>query len=665
MTSLTSVLSVAGPRFDYGGKPFETSAWTASTVVTNATAEAVEEVGTWTAPDGRLALTVTARRFREYPVVETVPVLSCVSTGATDIVRNFRSAQIVCTHRDGERAIRLRRTTGSTSRKSDFARREFTFVGRSSTYRREMGEASGYCSNEWLPWFGIDLSDEDGYEFAIGWAGNWSAEAEYAKGDFTFEAGFRGAIFRLRPGETFRMPSALVYLRQGESVADMRVRLRRFMIACKSPRDAKGRVIPPALPWTLSGGNRSDGEALKQLAYLRRHRADMPVDTIWMDAGWYGEPHDPGGGNCGQSWWRECGDWRVNTVPHPDGNLRRIADAAHALGCRFLVWFEPERTGKRHFPDRDAHPDWYWPKTATNAVFRFDLPEARAWMTRKILSLMDENGIDIYRQDSNLGGRLAKAWREIDAADGPGDRQGVAEIRHVNGVWAHYDAIRRARPDVFVENCASGGRRLDYETMSRCHAYCRDDAQMWRSGGATLSQNITRAASAYLPFTGGETFLCRQGFTDYLMLSFMSAGTVFTPIDFDVPMDDSKPERTAYLVKHVKIADRMRPLYYRGDFHELVGNDASLDLDADWCGWQVHVPAENKGFFVVFRRPKNRAPEKMALELKGLEEGRAYLLENGDGERRALSGAEMRRFDVELKPGECALWFYETGRSCP
>ena len=656
--SLSAILSAMGPRFDYGGKPFDAAEWTASPVVTNETDAAVEYAGTWVSPDGRLELAVTARVFRGFPVVETVPVLTCVSTGATEIVRNFRAAEIACTHRDGERGFRLRRTAGSNSRKSDFCRHEHLFTGRSSTSRFSMFEGTGYCSNEWLPWFGVDFADDQGYELALGWAGNWSAVAAYEKGEFVLGTGLRDANFRMRPGESFRLPSALVYLRRDETLEAMRVRLHRFMVSCKSPRDSKGEVIFSALPWTLSGGNRSDAVALRQLDYLRRHRADMPVDTVWMDAGWYGAPHEPGGGNCGSTWWRECGDWRVNTVPHPDGNLRKIADAAHALGCRFLVWFEPERAGKLHFPDRDAHPDWYWPKDATNAVFRFDIPEAREWMTRKVIGLMDENGIDIYRQDSNLGYKLGKAWHEIDAADGKGDRKGVAEIRHVNGVWAHFDAIRAARPDVFVENCASGGRRLDYETMSRCHAYCRDDAQMWRTGGATLSQNITLNATPYLPFTGGETFVCRHGHTDYLMLSFMSAGTVFTPLDFDVPMDDSKPERTAYLVKHMKIADRMRDYYYRGDFHELIGTEGSLDLDADWCGWQVGIPGENQGFFIVFRRPQNKAPELRTVALRGVDPARTYALENADGEKREVRGADLRNFEVALKPGEAALWFY-------
>ena len=100
----------------------------------------------------------------------------------------------------------------------------------------------------------------------------------------------------------------------GSTLEAMRVRLHRFMMERKSPRDSKGEVIFPALPWTLSGGNRSDAVALRQLDYLKRHRADMPVDTVWMDAGWYGAPHEPGGGNCGSTWWRECGDWRDTRV---------------------------------------------------------------------------------------------------------------------------------------------------------------------------------------------------------------------------------------------------------------------------------------------------------------------------------------------------------------
>lgn len=79
-------------------------------------------------------------------------------------------------------------------------------------------------------------------------------------------------------------------------------------------------------------------------------------------------------------------------------------------------------------------------------------PEARRWLTEHIDKLLTEQGIDLYRQDFNMD-PLA-FWR---AADAP-DRQGITEIKHVTGLLAYWDELRRRHPNMLIDTCASGGR---------------------------------------------------------------------------------------------------------------------------------------------------------------------------------------------------------------
>ena len=44
---------------------------------------------------------------------------------------------------------------------------------------------------------------------------------------------------------------------------------------------------------------------------------------------------------------------------------------------------------------------------------------------------------------------------------------GMAEIRYVEGHYRMWDEIRAAYPQLAIDNCASGGRRIDLETASR------------------------------------------------------------------------------------------------------------------------------------------------------------------------------------------------------
>ena len=67
-------------------------------------------------------------------------------------------------------------------------------------------------------------------------------------------------------------------------------------------------------------------------------------------------------------------------------------------------------------------------------------------------------------------------WRGMDAAD----RVGIAEAKHITGLYKFLDDMRARFPDILQENCASGGRRIDLEMISRAHTYCRSDYYIGR-----------------------------------------------------------------------------------------------------------------------------------------------------------------------------------------
>jgi alpha-galactosidase len=43
----------------------------------------------------------------------------------------------------------------------------------------------------------------------------------------------------------------------------------------------------------------------------------------------------------------------------------------------------------------------------------------------------------------------------------------MGEIRYVEGLYRMWDDLRKTHPRLFMDNCASGGRRIDLETCSR------------------------------------------------------------------------------------------------------------------------------------------------------------------------------------------------------
>ena len=70
-------------------------------------------------------------------------------------------------------------------------------------------------------------------------------------------------------------------------------------------------------------------------------------------------------------------------------------------------------------------------------------------------------GFRVYRQDFNLD--PLPHWQHADAPD----RQGITEIKYLEGLHAYWERIQTTWPDARLEGCASGGRRIDLETIDR------------------------------------------------------------------------------------------------------------------------------------------------------------------------------------------------------
>ena len=83
--------------------------------------------------------------------------------------------------------------------------------------------------------------------------------------------------------------------------------------------------------------------------------------------------------------------------PH---GVRAVSDVAHAHGLKLILWMEPERV----HPGTDLyknHPEWLLGKDGSDKLFNLGNPVAWAWMVDHVDHLINEQGIDLYRQDFN------------------------------------------------------------------------------------------------------------------------------------------------------------------------------------------------------------------------------------------------------------------------
>ena len=642
--------------FTYGGKDVAGIATQGRTVADDARrAKIVHE---WTSPDGRLLLRSTETVYKKFPVREYLPELACLGDQPTEIVDGFKSVSL---SRAANGPV-LRALRGTVCSDKDFE--PVTVAFDAKTPSCSLVATEGRSSAQWMPWMGVDFPEGDGVEIAVGWSGAWRADASFTNGTFALSAGMVKTHFRLLPGETIRQPSVLVFTRKaGISPMAMQTLIHRFMLDEKCPRDAQGRLIKPILPITAGGGNKTAAMMRKIIDWSVANK--MPFDCFWVDAGWNGPAHMPDLiSNCGNMWWKFVGDWRFNPTVHPDGNLAKVSGYAHAAGMRMLLWVEPERCVCEPPPPLfKEHRDWLLPakdeqigtnKTRLNV--NLGNPAAREWVTETVSSLVRDNKLDIYRQDFNMN--TLPLWQANDAPD----RQGITEAKYVAGLYRFWDTLRERFPHLIIENCASGGRRLDFEAVSRSHSYCRTDYAIGHRNGPLQVldvQNITLNTLAYQPFQGSETTPALF-FDDYGFFSSVCAGSVFTPSDWNagIVKNDFTPEQTAWFKKVFTAADRVRP-FFEGDFYPLTDlRAANSQGERAWCAYQMHRPDLDAGFVLCFRRID--APSHLfSATLGGIDPAARYTVETYGAATEQVDGRALASFAADLKsPRSFKLVFY-------
>jgi len=243
----------------------------------------------------------------------------------------------------------------------------------------------------------------------------------------------------------------------------------------------------------------------------------------------------------------------------------------------------------------------------------FDLtnPEALRWFCKYFGDIIERNGIDYYRQDFNI--RPEPFWK---LKDEPG-RIGMTEIRYIEGLYTYWDYLLNRFPNLLIDNCASGGRRLDLETVSRSAPLWRTDYQYGEPNGY---QCHTYGLNFYLPLSGTGI----NKLDPYSLRSSLGSAVVLNwkLTNADVSILDMQ--------KYVAEFKALRPYYYE-DYYPLTGA-GDLTGDDIWLAYQLNRPSDQSGIVVAFRRKDCRA-ETLTVKLRGLESEVTYTVVNADDQR--------------------------------
>ncbi len=595
----------------------------------------------------RAALTV----FEDFPAVEWVIHFKNAGRADTPILEDIQALDATLRCVDGDPIIHYAR--GATCSINDFMPMT-RILGPRGRLRLEPG--GGRSSSQFLPFFNLEGKGE-GVVVAIGWSGEWAATFHHPESDdlFRAQAGMALSHLRLHPGEEIRSPKILTLFWQGERRRGNNL-LRRFILAHHRPApDGKPLVTP------ITNHNWGGTPAADHLENIRQIIAhDLPVEYYWIDAEWFGNG----------PWWKNPGNWEVKKDLYPQG-FKPISDLLHSSGRKLLLWFEPERVcegtpwytehsawllevpkEKRVYRGFDGKGDWDVPMSdprwvpnessrnqiqENDKLFNLGIPEARRFLTDFISAKIEEFGLDCFRNDANIA--PLEFWR---AADGP-DRQGITEIRWVEGFYAFWDELLRRHPHLIIDDCASGGRRIDLETIGRSTALSRTDfvlnmlANQCHSYGLLewVPLNTTSAGN----LSNHNEYPIRSSMTSGLSFGLFSSG--------DVPQP--KVDRSRFPFAAVKRSlEKYRSIqkYFYGDYYPLTEYTQANDA---WMAYQLDLPEEGEGLVVVLKRPESQFTQA-AFRLQALRRDVSYKITNLDtGEVRSLAGGELMAGGLEAR----------------
>ncbi len=296
----------------------------------------------------------------------------------------------------------------------------------------------------------------------------------------------------LKPGESFETVPVAVGVGCGDFDSDMGVLTSyRRLIRRPNKDDENLPVIFNDYMNCLFG----DPTVERELPMIEE-AARSGCEYYVIDAGWYADG----------PWWDGVGEWKESRQRFPEG-IRVLTDYIRSKGMIPGLWLELEVMGIR-CPIADEVPDdWFFVRHGKRVFDRsryqldFRNPQVQEYAQRIIRRLVEEYGAGYIKMDYNIEPGFGT---ELNA-DSPGD--GLLEHERAFLRWV--DHIYELWPDLVIENCSSGGMRMDYALLSRHSIQSMSDQEDFQEF-ATIAANAVsgacpeQAAIWSYPLEGGD-----------------------------------------------------------------------------------------------------------------------------------------------------------------
>ena len=499
-----------------------------------------------------------------------------------------------------------------------------------------------------FPYFDMVDSKGKGFVCGIGWSGQWMLEVERNADQVHLTAGFQDCDFYLEPHEEVRSVRILIYVGDGgeDRLRHCFVRLHREYYSPIPQID--NDAFLPISAMCIMRYSHSDAAYVDGINFVDTEEAQLSTvckaaeckkfNAYWLDASWFLGSFREGVGNYQYG------------KGFPEG-IKKLGEKAREHGMKFILWFEPTRA----FTDTEVyrefvHDDHKLMPTSDSFRWFVNLGDPDVWQYQfeRIAKVIEESGVQMYRQDFNID--PYNLLKRIE----PEGRVGIAQIRFVEGIYKLWDALLARFPGLKIDNCASGGRLIDVETNMRAIPLWRSDV----SGrpAPLSSQNEILGLSKYIPYHQGGTY----DYTPYFMRSSATTG-ICCQFGFISGVDKLEKDSlfaisdgvfTASEIKHCSVCDPAEVEkaldevlvlreYWKGDFTALT---PPSDQKSAIVAYSLHLEEEQRGVVLIFRREE--AADQFVVKLPYILPDRQYVLVLSDEDfvktEKTVMGKELQ-----------------------
>lgn len=467
-----------------------------------------------------------------------------------------------------------------------------------ANFSERFGQVGSQPVRGFFPFIGIEDSAHDVYwgaQLAIG--SSWQMEVFRKTDNVSISGGIADRELGhwtkvLEPGESFTSPEALVAVSE-LSMEDATHRLltlqesRRYV----SPLDEDLPII--FNEWCSSWGKPTHSDLITTAKAL----SQTDTKIIMIDDGWAERPGDQ---------FQVNGDWNLNHEAFPHG-LKAVCDELKELGFIPGLWFEFEvcNIGSEAYEMEELflRRDGNLLRVGTRNFLDFRKGVVKSRVKEKVIDLLKNAGFQYLKIDYNETIGIG-----VDGSDSLGE--GLRE--HIEAVLNFIKEIRQEIPGIIIENCSSGGHRLEPLFQSNCSMGSFSDAHETVEI-PIIASNVTRLNLA----SQIQVWAVLRETDTIQRMEYSLAATFIGRMCISGNMLDLAAEQMEVLKKAQSYYRKLVPLIKEGHTQRYSKLSPSMRKPK---GWQCYIRENRSGdaylVFHAFAEIKDLFPLHIPLEKK-------------------------------------------------